>query len=343
MACSANGACVLGCFFSFALLVAYCTNFVAACIALSESSVEPVVFACGDGVRTVVLLHAIYVFIIWVPNYLFEVFRKEYESDTRFWRCGVVVVCSVSALSVSAGMSFTVARHALEDGNCTAALSEGSRFQTPMLAHLCYACFALDLLALLSICWSVLENWEFMCTEEHRVYTVCYVVEALLWSLLVIGLVVNLFVNIVALDLSSGPLVEAACGTGLWNMVLGQLIAFHVGPLLFWGVYSVFTNCDFTNECNLVAAVVGAVVMWVASGVGAYYSFAYARDARDNANCTAALSAVNSMGAPMLERVAWSHFGVNLLFLLVEVIWFVVYMCQQDFGHGWFARMFCCK
>jgi hypothetical protein len=324
----ASGQCIVGTTLWLTMIGTYIACFFVACIALSESSAELVVPVCGDGVRTVVLLHVIYAWIGWVPGVLFELFRKG-DEDMRFWLTGVVVVCSVSALSTGSAMSFAVAHHALADGNCTAALSEGSRYNAPVLAHLCYAYFVIDLVGLITMCLLVVQNCEFMCTEEHSVNNPCYVLAPLLWGLLILGLVVNLFVNIVALDLSSGPLVAAACGTGLWDTVLRQLILFHLGPLLVWGMVvlmseslcRLFKSDAYEDALRMFCGVFIALGVLAYFVTGAFYSFTYARDARDNANCTAALSAVNSMGTPMLEHVGFSHLGIHILFVVSLIVW----------------------
>jgi hypothetical protein len=81
------------------------------------------------------------------------------------------------------------------------------------------------------------------------------------------------------------------------------------------------------------------VVLCVISSVGVYYSFTYARDALGNANCTAALSAVNSLRAPMLAHVAQSHLAFHLLVLAVAVVSFLTYFVFWRRASKRFAEM----
>jgi len=60
-----------------------------------------------------------------------------------------------------------------------------------------------------------------------------------------------------------------------------------------------------------------AGVYLFASTIGAYYSYTHSHDALANANCTAALEAVN--GAPMLAHVGYSQFALHLVVLVAAV------------------------
>lgn len=305
------------------LLVGYLANFIVACIALSESSAETVMPVCGDGVRVAVLLHVIFTWAFWVPVDLFLHFRwdkKSVSDHLQLLLSGLVLVCTVSVLAAGAVMSITVAQRALGDANCTAVLSEGSRYQAPVLAHMCYVYCVLDVIGVVSMIALLISNCEFMCMERHWVYVDCEMLYSFFECLLAIGAAVNFSVDCVALDLSSGPAVAAACGKGLWRVVLGQLLCFYAGwimpLLLLWAHYG---PIRLSRDAVLYGALFIAVVVCVMTGVGGYYSYTYAHDALSNTNCTAALSAVNSMGVPMLAHVGYSHFAIDMLFLLATV------------------------
>ena len=195
-----------------------------------------------------------------------------------------------------------------------------------MLASLCYAYFVLDIIALGRFYYLLKEKMHYSNQLHYGVDEAVTVWLTILMNLLGFGAVVDYFVNMVVLDLSSGPLIAAACGSGLWDAVMGQFIYFGVLPIAVVGVVGWVNQYKFPLNFELSLNLMVTVVLCVISSVGVYYSFTYARDALGNANCTAALSAVNSLRAPMLAHVAQSHLAFHALVLVVAVVWFLLYV-----------------
>jgi hypothetical protein len=220
-----------------AVLAGAFANFVISCIALSESSVEQMVPACGEGVRVVVLLHVLFPLIGWLPR---EFFKRLESGGTGefllFWTSGLMAFFGLSTLLASTVASIVVAQNASSDANCRAALSEGSRYQAPVLAYLCYVYFALDCIALCSFCSLLYGKLIYSMEEYYSARQKVWISLAILVWFLGFGVLVGCFVNIVVLDLSRGPLVVAACGSGLWDAVMGQFIYFGVLPIAVVGV-----------------------------------------------------------------------------------------------------------